>query len=46
MSLLDGLAALPRDDELPAVWACGKDRYDVERHDPDIGSGMVGMGGT
>jgi hypothetical protein len=25
--------------------ACGKDRYDVERHDPDIGSGMVGGGG-
>jgi hypothetical protein len=22
--------------------ACGKDRYDVERHDPDIGSGFVG----
>jgi hypothetical protein len=20
---------------------CGKDRYDVERHDPDIGSGMA-----
>ena len=25
--------------------ACGKDRYDVERHDLDIGSGIVGGGG-
>jgi hypothetical protein len=24
--------------------ACGKDRYDVERHDPDIGSGFAAGG--
>ena len=25
--------------------ACGKDLYDVERHDPDLGSGIAGGGG-
>jgi hypothetical protein len=25
--------------------ACGKDRYDVERHEPDLGSGFAAGGG-
>jgi hypothetical protein len=25
--------------------ACGKDRYDVERHDPDLGSGFASGSG-
>ena len=30
---------------LPAVQACGKDLYDVERHEPDIIGGFAGGGG-